>query len=142
MLGKCLTLLFVILKGTKNVLSVYTTTLIRSEQITVVILLFRYIYFSPCRTKVDVNREVDEAAQNNPIAIQVYNRYHQLIQTVSNEIRRGILFDLHGQVSYDDDDDGVCCCYVSCAVDWFDPHSIGHCPWSSHGRIRGQHPSF
>ena len=55
--------------------------------------------FGYYRTKLDCNREVGEAAQGNPIAVAAYDTYHGYIEQAKQTIGRGILFDIHGQVS-------------------------------------------
>ena len=49
------------------------------------------------RTKLDPNREVNEAAQGNAEAVQAYETFHGFIETASEAVGRGVLFDLHGQ---------------------------------------------
>ena len=51
------------------------------------------------RTKVDMNRDLTEGAQGNPVAVAAYNFYHYCIQRAKGAGHRGILFDIHGQVS-------------------------------------------
>ena len=50
------------------------------------------------RTKVDMNRDVIEGSQGNPIATAAYKYYHECIKRAKSSTNRGILFDLHGQV--------------------------------------------
>lgn len=50
------------------------------------------------RIKLDPNREIEEAAQGDPIAIEAYNTFHDYILQAKASIGRGILFDMHGQV--------------------------------------------
>ena len=50
------------------------------------------------RTKVDVNRGINEAAEGDPTAEQVYEDFHGMIQVARAIIGRGVLFDIHGQV--------------------------------------------
>ena len=52
-----------------------------------------------CRTKLDPNREINEAAQGDELAIDAYNTFHGYISAAIEAVGgRGILFDLHGQV--------------------------------------------
>ncbi len=63
------------------------------------ILLLQLSYsFAVDRSKVDVNRDIDEAAQGDPTATEVYNDFHNYIEGARAIIGRGILFDIHGQV--------------------------------------------
>lgn len=52
------------------------------------------------RTKLDCNREPEEATAGNPIATEVWKRYHNAITRAAQQIRTqhrsGILIDLHG----------------------------------------------
>ena len=48
-------------------------------------------------TRLDPNREVNEAAQGNAEAVQAYETFHGFIETASEAVGRGVLFDLHGQ---------------------------------------------
>ncbi len=52
------------------------------------------------RDKVDMNREINEAACNNTIAQGVWNAYHQYVYTAKTTLMasfgRGLLIDLHG----------------------------------------------
>ena len=50
------------------------------------------------RTKLDPNREVEEAAQGDPFATAVYHVYHEYIELARGEVGRGILYDIHRQV--------------------------------------------
>ena len=51
------------------------------------------------RSKLDPNREIDEAAQGDEIAIAAYNEFHGYISAAISAVGgRGILFDIHGQV--------------------------------------------
>ena len=50
------------------------------------------------RTKVDLNRDIIEGAQGNPVAVAAYKCYHDCITRAKYSANRGILFDLHGQV--------------------------------------------
>ena len=52
------------------------------------------------RTKLDPNREINEAAQGNELAMQAFDEFHGFITQAKNEIQRGIVFDLHGQVDF------------------------------------------
>ena len=50
------------------------------------------------RTKLDPNREVEEAAQGDPLAIQAWEEYHSSIESAKSTFNgQGIVFDLHGQ---------------------------------------------
>jgi len=49
------------------------------------------------RTKVDMNRDVIEGSQGNPVATAAYKYYHECIKRAKSSSNRGILFDLHGQ---------------------------------------------
>ena len=57
---------------------------------------FKYAFL--LRTKVDMNRDVVEGAQGNPVAIAAYTCYHECIKRAKSSTNTGILFDLHGQV--------------------------------------------
>jgi hypothetical protein len=52
------------------------------------------------RTKLDANREIVEAAQSNPTAIQAWTEYHAFIElaisTAASGSSRGFYIDLHG----------------------------------------------
>jgi hypothetical protein len=52
------------------------------------------------RTKLDANREVVEAAQGNPEAIQAWNDYHGYVDQAARDVvmrsGRGLYVDLHG----------------------------------------------
>ena len=54
--------------------------------------------FCLIRTKVDMNRDIIEGAQGNPVAMAAYKCYHDYIKRAQSSYNRGILFDLHGQV--------------------------------------------
>ena len=56
------------------------------------------IRFFVIRTKVDMNRDIVEGAQGNPVAMAAYKCYHDYIKRAQSSYNRGILFDLHGQV--------------------------------------------
>ena len=47
------------------------------------------------RTKLDANREIKEAAQNDPIAMDAWETFHNYIEISKEEMGRGILFDIH-----------------------------------------------
>lgn len=49
------------------------------------------------RTKLDPNREKDEAAQGESKAIKAYEEFHAKIEEAKAKVKVGILFDLHGQ---------------------------------------------
>jgi len=52
------------------------------------------------RTKVDFNRPILEAAQNDKSAEQAYSDYHQSIEAVRNRFEGpGLVIDLHGQTN-------------------------------------------
>jgi len=53
------------------------------------------------RQTLDVNREKNEAAQSCPNAEKAYDIYHNKIQSLIDGFtqRKGLLFDIHGQVS-------------------------------------------
>jgi hypothetical protein len=52
------------------------------------------------RTKVDCNRDADEGAGGNPLALQAWNEFHGFIDSASNQVvvahSNGLYFDLHG----------------------------------------------
>jgi len=52
------------------------------------------------RSKVDFNREIDEATLNHPEAIIAYQDYHsnieQAVDKVNQKFRKGLLIDIHG----------------------------------------------
>ena len=48
---------------------------------------------------MDPNREVNEAAQGNPLATKVYDAFHGAIEDAKAKVGTGVLFDLHGMVS-------------------------------------------
>jgi hypothetical protein len=52
------------------------------------------------RTKLDANREVVEAAQGNPEAVQAWTEYHAFVETAMRDVTmksgRGLYIDLHG----------------------------------------------
>ena len=52
------------------------------------------------RTKLDANREVNEAAQGHPDAVRAWNEYHAFIEMATAEVGRrdgrGVYVDLHG----------------------------------------------
>lgn len=52
------------------------------------------------RKKLDANREIKEAAQENQEAIKVYNTFHSAIQNsieeVNQKFKKGLYIDLHG----------------------------------------------
>jgi len=49
------------------------------------------------RSKVDVNRDIVEGAQENPIAKATHKAYHAFIREAKSVSERGIIFDIHGQ---------------------------------------------
>ena len=51
------------------------------------------------RSKVDVNREIIEGALHVPLAEATHKTYHAFIRKAKAISNRGILFDIHGQVS-------------------------------------------
>ena len=58
------------------------------------LFLLNYLF----RSKVDMNRDIIEGTQGNPVAIVAYQVYHDYIKRAKAKENRGILFDLHGQV--------------------------------------------
>ena len=48
-----------------------------------------------CRKKMDANRDKEEGAQNDPIAMEAWDTFHNYIQVSQQEMGRGILFDVH-----------------------------------------------
>ena len=50
------------------------------------------------RSKVDVNRDVIEGALGNETAWLTHNTYHAFIRKAKSDSKRGVLFDIHGQV--------------------------------------------
>ena len=56
-----------------------------------------YFKFNFFRTKLDPNREVKEAAQNDPLMEAAWAKYHGLIDYAKNVMGRGIVFDVHKQ---------------------------------------------
>jgi hypothetical protein len=52
------------------------------------------------RTKLDPNRPIDEAAQNDPYAMAAWTAFHGYIELSKEVIGRGILFDVHKQVEF------------------------------------------
>ena len=56
------------------------------------------------RSKLDPNRDRDNAAQHNPIAELTYDTFHNKIQEVHDQFDRpGIHFDIHGYTSHNTD---------------------------------------
>ena len=49
------------------------------------------------RRKIDANRPLYEATLNHPIAVKTFNEFHQFIQIAKQEVKEGLLFDIHGQ---------------------------------------------
>ena len=47
---------------------------------------------------MDVNRNVEEAAQGDETAIRVYNQFHNSIKDARERVGRGIVVDIHGMV--------------------------------------------
>ena len=52
------------------------------------------------RSKLDPNREILEAAQGNTLAKKVYREFHSAISEAKKTVKRGVIFDFHGQVKY------------------------------------------
>ena len=51
------------------------------------------------RSRMDPNRERLEAAQGDPFALQVYKEFHSAINHAKQVVKRGVLFDFHGQTN-------------------------------------------
>ena len=51
-----------------------------------------------CRSRMDPNREILEAAQGNDLAIEVYKEFHASINDAKQRVKRGLILDFHGQV--------------------------------------------
>jgi len=49
------------------------------------------------RKKMDANRDKYEGAQNDPIAVEAWETFHNFIQVSRQEMGRGVLFDIHQQ---------------------------------------------
>ena len=52
------------------------------------------------RSKLDPNREIKEAAEEDPLAEKAYNIYHDYIRdarTTLGEAGSGLILDIHGQ---------------------------------------------
>ncbi|CAB4061193.1 DYNC2LI [Lepeophtheirus salmonis] len=49
------------------------------------------------RVKLDVNRHINEAAQGDPLATEIYQDYHSKIEEVKSKVQKGLLLDIHGQ---------------------------------------------
>ena len=47
------------------------------------------------RKKLDANRDIEVGAQNDPIAMEAWETFHNYIQVSQQEMGRGILFDVH-----------------------------------------------
>ncbi len=67
----------------------------------------RYPHIIIChldRIKLDADREIVEAAQGNPYAIQAWKEYHSFIDTAAQQVQknfgRGFYIDLHGYSSH------------------------------------------
>ena len=45
-----------------------------------------------------MNREINQAAQQNTASAAAYNEYHNLIASLKAGMGRGLLVDIHGQV--------------------------------------------
>ena len=60
------------------------------------------------RSKLDPNRERDDAAQHNAIAEQTYDTFHRFTQEAHNMLSKngesGIHFDIHGYTTHNTDD--------------------------------------
>lgn len=48
------------------------------------------------RSKVDCNREVEEATEGNVQAVETWNAFHEVIATARKAAGRGLFIDLHG----------------------------------------------
>ena len=44
---------------------------------------------------MDANRDKDSGAQNDPIAVEAWETFHNFIQVARQEMGRGVLFDIH-----------------------------------------------
>ncbi len=64
------------------------------------LIWFFYLSKITSRQTLDVNREINEAAQTCSNAEQAYTLYHNQIRSIINGFTqgKGILFDIHGQV--------------------------------------------
>jgi hypothetical protein len=67
----------------------------------------RYPHIIIChleRIKLDADRDVDEAAQGNPYAIQAWKEWHSFIDTAAQQVQKsfgkGFYIDLHGYSSH------------------------------------------
>jgi hypothetical protein len=49
------------------------------------------------RKYIDANREIGEACMGCPECEAVYNEYHAKVAEAVAAVKRGILFDIHGQ---------------------------------------------
>lgn len=49
------------------------------------------------RSKLDPNRQIHIAAQNNHQAMEAFNEYHEWLENTRLELQRGLLIDLHGR---------------------------------------------
>ncbi|XP_065655587.1 uncharacterized protein LOC101237240 [Hydra vulgaris] len=49
------------------------------------------------RSKVDLNREVNEATMHDPEAQSIYSCYHQLLSNAKKIVKHGLFIDIHGQ---------------------------------------------
>ena len=47
------------------------------------------------RKKLDANREIEQGAQNDPIAMDAWETFHNYIDIAKAEMGRGVLFDTH-----------------------------------------------
>ena len=52
------------------------------------------------RTKLDPNRPIEEAAQNDPYSMAAWTAFHGYIELSKEVMGRGILFDVHNQVRW------------------------------------------
>ena len=50
------------------------------------------------RAQLDPNREILEAAQGDLLATKVYKELHSAINHAKYIVKKGVLFDFHGQV--------------------------------------------
>lgn len=53
------------------------------------------------RSKLDPNREIGIAAQDNEEAIEAFNAFHGHLERIKAKLKRGLLIDIHGQCSVD-----------------------------------------
>ncbi len=89
--------------GVETVMDTNTQELARAISAAVFAREGKYPHIIICRlrrTKLDANRELDEAAQGNPYAIQAWKEFQSFIdtakQTVVREFGKGFYVDIHG----------------------------------------------